>query len=113
VAVPAWEVDRLVTVVPPDPIMLGPALAGHHLDDLTLPSALADVGALHDDPVTRVCVHGEPPYSEVCLSSKPRPPAGTNPRARGHRQPLTCRHADLTTGHGRHGWPIDPDVVRM
>ena len=84
-AVPTWEVDRLVTVVPPDPIMLRAAPAEHHLDDLTVPAALADVGALHDDSVTRVCVHGEPPYSEVGLSSKPRPLAGTNQASAGAR----------------------------
>jgi hypothetical protein len=48
-----------VTVVPAHPIVLVATLAGHDLDDLTLAAGLADVPALHDDPVTGVGVHGD------------------------------------------------------
>jgi len=54
-----------VTVVPTHPIVLVAAVAGHDLDDLTPAAGLADVGALEDDSVTPIGVHGEPP-SEVC-----------------------------------------------
>jgi hypothetical protein len=47
--------------------MLVAAVAGHDLDDLTLTTWLTDVGALNDDSVTPIGVHGEPPLSEVCL----------------------------------------------
>jgi len=39
--------------------------ARHDLDDLTLTRRLADVGAHNDQSVTSVCVHREPPFSEV------------------------------------------------
>jgi hypothetical protein len=55
-----------VTVLPTHPIVLVAAVAGDDLDDLTLTTGLTDVGALNDDSVTPIRVHGEPPLSEVC-----------------------------------------------
>jgi hypothetical protein len=60
--VAAWEIHRFVTVVPTHPIVLAAARARDELYDLTLAPWLADVGALNDDPVTSVGVHGEPPF---------------------------------------------------
>jgi hypothetical protein len=69
-----------VTVVPTHPIMLVAAVVGQDLDDLTLAAGLADVGALNDDSVTSVGVHGEPPLPRSALaSSDTAPAAATEP----------------------------------
>jgi len=68
-----------VTVVPTHPIVLVAAVVGQDLHDLTLTAGLAHAGALNDDSVTPVGVHGEPP-PEVCLaSSDTAPAAATEP----------------------------------
>jgi hypothetical protein len=68
-----------VIVVPTHPIVLVPAVAGHDLDDLTLAAGLADVGALNDDSVTLIGVHGDLPFrglpSPLVI---PRPPPRRN-----------------------------------
>jgi hypothetical protein len=82
--VAAWEIGRFVIVVPTHPIMLVPGVAGHDLDDLTLAAGLADVGALNDDSVTPIGVHGEPPFPRSALaSSDTAPTAATEPHQAG------------------------------
>src|SRR5215207_923214 len=69
-AIAAREVDRLVAVVPPHPIVLAAAVAGHDLDDLALAAGLADLRALHDDPVTGLGMHGGTSF-RICPSLLP------------------------------------------
>src|SRR5207249_6848573 len=66
--VAAWEVDRLVAVVPAHPVVL--ALTPHDVEHFAFAAGLADVRAFHDDSVTRLRVHGEPPFrgSALCPS---------------------------------------------
>jgi hypothetical protein len=82
--VAAWEIGRFVIVVPTHPIVLVAAVAGHDLDDLTLAAGLADVGALNEDSVTLIGVHGEPPLPRSALaSSDTAPDAATEPLQAG------------------------------
>ncbi len=64
-AVAAREVDRLVAVVPAHPVVLELAVARHDLEHFALAAGLADVRAFHGDPVTRLRVHGEPPFEAL------------------------------------------------
>jgi hypothetical protein len=82
VAIAAREVDRLVTVFPAHPVVLAAPLARHDLDDLALAAGLADLRALHDDPVTGLGVHGGTSF-RACplLSSIVLPRAVINARA--------------------------------
>src|SRR5690242_8463144 len=97
VAVAAWEIHRLVTIVPAHPIVLGAAVARYYLAYLALSAGLADVPAVNDDPVTCTGVHGEPPRSRSALSPVviPRPRAATEGVGPG---PTVSRRGALELG---------------
>src|SRR3954451_21281703 len=52
----AREVDRLVAVLPADPIVLPLALP-HHLDHLTMPAERVERGGVDDDLIALLGVH--------------------------------------------------------
>src|SRR4051794_4012943 len=95
----AWEVDRLVAVLPADPIVLPLALP-HHLDHLTMPAERVERGGVDDDLIALLGVHAASSGSTPTGSSEarkiaradrlctpvPRDPGTARPRVPGDRR---------------------------